>query len=114
MSLVSQSVATFWPATRISLVLISITVSLILSADLLGIVPSQTRYELESRKQLSESMAILFSAMASENDLKKIRTVLSKVVTREDELLSAGFRMNSGNLLFEVGLHAKQWGDYKA
>ena len=113
MSLVSQSVATFWPATRISLVLISITVSLILSADLLGIVPSQTRYELDSRKQLSESMAILFSAMASENDLKKIRTVLSKVVTREDELLSAGFRMNSGNLLFEVGLHAKQWGDYK-
>ncbi len=113
MSLVSQSVATFWPAFRISLVLTLITVSLVLSADFFGIAPSRTQYELESRKQLSESMAILFSAMASENDLKKVRTVLSKVVTREDELLSAGFRMNSGNLLFEIGSHTKLWGDYK-
>lgn len=113
MSLVNKSTATLWPAARISLVLILITTSLILFADLLGVVPSQTKYELDNRKQLSESMAVMFSAMASENDIKKVRAVLSKIVLREDQLLSAGFRMNSGNLLFEVGAHTQQWGDYK-
>ena len=113
MSLVSKSTATLWPAIRISLVLILITSSLILIADLLGITPSQTKYELENRKLQSESMAILFSIMASENDIKKVRTVLSKIVIREDQLVSAGFRMVSGNLLFEVGPHIQQWGDYE-
>lgn len=113
MSLVKNSSATLWPAARISFVLILIITSLILFADLLGITPNQTKYELENRKQLSESMAVLFSAMASESDIKKVRMVLSKIVSREDQLLSAGFRMNSGNLLFEVGSHAEQWGDYK-
>jgi diguanylate cyclase (GGDEF)-like protein/PAS domain S-box-containing protein len=113
MSSVSKSAATLWPAIRISFVLILITASLILTADFLGITPSQTRYELENRKQLSESMAVLFSTMASESDLKKVRTVLSKIVMREQQLLSAGFRMKSGNLLFEVGPHVKQWSGYK-
>ena len=113
MSLISKSMATLWPAVRISFVLILITTSLLLFADLLGITPNQSKYELENRKKLSESMAILFSTLASETDMKEVRTVLSRIVMRDDNLLSAGFRINSGNLLFEVGSHIKHWGAYK-
>jgi diguanylate cyclase (GGDEF)-like protein len=87
--------------------------SLILFADLLEITPNHAKYELEKRKHLSESLAILFSTMAAESDVRKVRTVLSKVLLREDELLSAGFRMLSGRLLFEVGPHSLQWEDFK-
>jgi len=113
MSVISKSIGTLWPAIRISFVLVLITTSLILTADLMGITPNKSLYELESRKQLSESMAVLFSALATESDIKKLRTVLSKIVVREEEVLSAGFRMRTGKLLFEVGPHNQLWGEYK-
>ena len=113
MTPVRKSMATLWPSIRISFVLTLITTSLILIADLLGVIPNQTEYELKSRKQLSESLAVLFSTLASESDIKKTRTVLSKIVIRNDELLSAGFRMLSGNLLFEVGPHVDNWKAYE-
>ncbi len=112
MSKVGKSIATLWPSIRISLVLVLITSSLILMADLLGITPNHTLYELEKRQQKSESLAVLFSTMAAEGDIKKVRILLSKIVHREDELLSAAFRLNSGKLLFEVGDHSQHWGEY--
>ena len=113
MNNIGKSMATLWPSIRISLVLVLITVSLILSADFLGVTPNKTQYELDNRKQLSESLAIMFSAMVSDNDLNKVRTVLSTIVLRNDDLLSAGFRLKSNKLLFEIGPHVSQWADYK-
>ncbi|MFW5443330.1 MAG: diguanylate cyclase domain-containing protein [Methylococcaceae bacterium] len=113
MSIINKSLASLWPSIRISLALVLISMSLILIADFLQITPNHGNYELEKRKQLSESLAVLFSTLAADSDVKKVRTVLSKVVLREDELVSAGFRMESGRLLFESGPHAQQWGDYK-
>ena len=113
MNNIGKSMDTLWPSIRISLVLALITVSIILTADFLGITPNKTQYELDNRKQLSESLAIMFSAMASNNDFKKVRPVLSTIVLRNDDLLSAGFRLQSGKLLFELGPHILQWADYK-
>ena len=113
MRTIGKSLASLWPSVRISFVLVFITISLIFVADLLEIIPNHAKYQLEKRKQLSESLAILFSTMAAENDVRKVRRVLSKVILREDDLLSAGFRLQSGRLIFEVGPHKKQWGDFK-
>jgi diguanylate cyclase (GGDEF)-like protein len=113
MNNVRQSLSSLWPSIRISLVLVLISSSIILIADLLGVAPNQNKFELENRKHLSESFAILFSTLASDEDVKHIRTVLSKIVVRDDEILSAGFRLTDGRLLFEVGPHVKYWGDYK-
>lgn len=113
MNNISKSMATLWPSVRISFVLTLITISLFLTADFLGVTPSRTQYKLDNRKQLSESLAIMFSTLVSNNDIKKVRSVLSKIVFREDDLLSAGFRLQSGKLLFEMGPHVLQWGDYK-
>lgn len=113
MSNIRKSIATLWPSIRISFVLALITSSLILIADILEIIPNHTQYELEKRQQKSESLAVLFSTMASENDIKKIRILLSKIVSREDEILSSAFRLNSGKLLFEMGKHTQLWGEYK-
>jgi len=103
-----------WPSIRISFALVLITISMILIADLLGIFPNKTQYELENRKQFSESLAVVFSTMANESDFKKIRPILSKIVMSQDNILSAGFRHKSGRLLFSAGDHNENWGDYQA
>lgn len=114
MNNIRKSLANLWPSIRISLVLVLITNSIILFADLCGFIPNQAQYELENRKQYSESLAVLFSAMAADRDLKNIREVVTKIVAREDNILSAGFRAQSGRLLFETGSHTKYWGNYQA
>lgn len=113
MNNVRQSLATLWPSIRISLVLVLISSSLVLMADMLGVTPSHAQYELDKRQQESESLAVLFSTVAADDEIKKVRILLSKIVHREDDLLSAAFRLKSGKLLFEAGEHAEQWGDYK-
>ena len=82
-------------------------------ADFAVVVPNQTKYEMDNRKQFSESLAVLFSTMVSDQEIKKVRRVLSKIVVREDNILSAGFRMNNGSLLFEIGQHTQNWGGYQ-
>jgi diguanylate cyclase (GGDEF)-like protein/PAS domain S-box-containing protein len=106
--------ASFWPAIRISLGLVLIAVSVILIGDMFGLVPNDSKMKLESRKTLSESFAIQFSALAVDRDIKTIRTVLSAIVKRNDDLLSAGFRSSSGSLVFEIGDHNKHWGEYNS
>ena len=103
----------FGPASRISFGLVLITISVVILADLFGLVPNESNMKLENRKILSESFAIQFSALAVEKDIKTIRKVLSAIVKRDDELLSAGFRDSTGVLIFQVGDHHKYWGNYQ-
>jgi len=110
---ISKSLAMFWPSIRISFALVLITISMILIADLLGIFPNPNQYDLENRKQFSESLAVVFSTMANEQELKNIRPVLSRIVLKRDDILSAGFRYESGQLLFSVGNHEQYWNNYK-
>ncbi len=114
MSLIAKSLATFWPSIRISFALVLITISMILIADLFGIFPNPDKYELDNRKQFSESLAIVFSTMSNENKIKSIRPVLSNIVLRRDDILSAGFRTQSGKLLFSIGNHNKNWNNYNS
>jgi diguanylate cyclase (GGDEF)-like protein len=84
----------------------------LLSAELLGFTPDESKFQLTARKQVSEALAIQFSVLAPDKDSKKIQTVLGYVVKRNPEMLSAGIRMQQGQLIFQVGNHAKQWSDY--
>jgi len=109
MNKITSSLAMIWPSARISFALVLITISMILIADLLGIFPNHAKYELENRKQFSESLAVVFSTMANEQALTKIRPVLAKIVDRQEDVLSAGFRYSTGKLLFSVGPHTENW-----
>lgn len=112
MSKLSKKFVNILPAMRISLALVLLTISLLLVGDLLGFTPSEREGELKARKTLSESLAIQFSILASDND-SKFYQLLESVVKRDDTILTAGIRNISGDLIFHVGNHAQQWGDYK-
>lgn len=109
----SKSIPALKPAVRISLGLIMLTLNILFIADLLGFVPNPAKSNLESRKTISESFAIQFSALANDGDLPAIRKTLTQIVKRNDDILSAGYRSTSGILLFQAGDHQKLWGNHQ-
>ena len=99
------------PPIRISLGLVMITISLLLGADMLiGVNPDQNRAVLDSRKQLTESMAVQAAILANANRFDIVQEVIAAVVERNDDLLSAGVRDLEEGFLAQAGDHERQWG----
>jgi len=60
------------PVIRISLGLVSLTVSLLLLGKLIGFAPDRTKSVIESRKILAKALAIQFSSAAHRADFPLI------------------------------------------
>ncbi len=99
----------FTPAVRISLGLVSLTVSLLLLGKFIGFAPDRTKAVLESRKNFSETLAIQFSAAAQRNDLSMIKATLQYFAKTDNDINSAAVRAVGGNLLAEAGNHLANW-----
>ncbi len=97
---------------RISFAMVLLTTCILLGADLLGFTPNEVKYILDSRKQVSEALAIQFTLLASDRDTKKIQKLIRYIVKRNPEILSAGIRSTSGNLTFHSGNHKILWNGY--
>ncbi|WP_051305425.1 EAL domain-containing protein [Desulfogranum mediterraneum] len=97
------------PAIRISLGLVSLTVSLLLLGQLLGLAPDRTEAVFESRKNLSEALAIQFSASAENDILPVVKETLQSLVARDNDIRSAALRDDQGGLLAEAGNHLAYW-----
>ena len=105
---------TLIPSIKVCFGLTSILISVFLITDLVGWAPNDQKYELDSRKKISESFAVLFSELAAQNDVKLIRKILSVAVERDDRMKSAGFRYTDGRLLFQIRNHENGWGSYQS
>ncbi|TKB07245.1 diguanylate cyclase domain-containing protein [Desulforhopalus sp. IMCC35007] len=99
----------FTPAIRISLGLVSLTISLLLLGKVIGFAPDRTAAVLESRKNLSEALAIQFSAAAQRGDVLLIKETLESMVERDNDIRSAAMRNSQGGLLAEAGNHLANW-----
>lgn len=97
------------PAVRISLGLVSLTVSLLLLGQLLGLAPDQTKSVFESRKVLSEALAIQLSVAAQRDDFFLIKETLQSMVARDNDIKSAAIRSAKGELLAVAGDHLAHW-----
>ena len=107
-----KSLGLLFPAMRLSLALVLLTLCLVLGADMFGFTPDEDRPRLEARKQISESLAVQFSTLDTRRDLRKVEGLLRIIVERNDELLSAGIRRVGGQLVFESPGHSVQWQGY--
>ncbi|MBS3735377.1 MAG: diguanylate cyclase [Phycisphaerae bacterium] len=96
-------------ATRISLALMCLTLSVLLSAHALGLVPDPDKASLEGRTKLAEAVAVQCSIAAQENDLASVQTALRAVVTRCGSVRSAAVRSEKGTLLAVAGDHTSHW-----
>jgi len=112
MSSVNKSLGLLLPAMRISFALTLLSACILLGAEMLGFTPNEDQYLLDTRKKISESLAIQFSVLDPIADIKKTKTLLQYIVKRNPGILSAGIRPKSGQLSFQSKQHAELWRDY--
>lgn len=94
---------------RVSLGLICLVISVWLVSYLLGMFPDRLAERTEGRVKLSENIALNCSLFATRNDLPMIEESLRKLLERNSDVLSAGIRRPSGELLMFAGPHDTQW-----
>ncbi len=104
------------PAIRVSVGLVSLTVCVLLGAQILGILPDPDRAHLAGRVALCEAVGLECARAAGgdegdDAELGLLGDRLAEVVARNKELLSAGLRDANGMLLVEAGAHAGNWPD---
>ena len=97
------------PALRISLGLLSITVSLVFCAYYLGLIPSEHKSALEARARICENLAVQLASLASRNDDVGIKDTVDTVLKRNKEILSIAIRGANGKLLVDSGDHDTIW-----
>ena len=97
------------PTLQISLGLLSLTLSLILIAYALGLIPNEDKLALEVRARISENLAIQLASLAGRNDAIAIKDTIASVVSRNNDVLSIAIRGADGRLLVASENHASQW-----
>src|SRR5687767_11445531 len=97
-------------ATRIAIGITCLTISLMLAAQGLGVIPSPTDATLKGRKELCESLAIHCSVAAQRNEIGELATTSQAVAERNPDILSLALRRAAdGKILLSSGDHDTQW-----
>lgn len=99
----------FTPLVRISLGLVLVTTSIMISFDLIGLVPSPADKELQTRVQLCETLAVHAATAVKRSDLASVRNMVQATVKRNEDVLSVGLRLESGRLFMSAGEHDRLW-----
>ena len=99
----------FTPTFRISIGLAALTVSLALCGYIFGLMPDESKAELNARARIAEALAVQFSAAAGRNDVIAIQETMSSVEKRNSAVLSIALRQENGEILIASGDHALHW-----
>jgi diguanylate cyclase (GGDEF)-like protein/PAS domain S-box-containing protein len=102
-------VGRFKSIIRLTLGLVGLTASLLLAAQLFGLIPDETQTVLDGRRKFAEALAVQVSTQADEITLPSLQALLEAVVERNDDILSAGFRDGADNLVVAAGDHVREW-----
>jgi len=101
----------FSAAIRIAFGLACLSVSVVLAAKTLGLVPDRRTIVTRERSKLCELIAINLSEHAAVGRIRRIDSNLQRVVARHPDILSAALRRYDGQLVSVVGDHAAHWNE---
>ena len=93
----------------ISIAVVLFIPMLIVTGNLLGIIPDETGQVLLARKTTCESLAAKVTSLALRQDLAAMRRTLRDVVESDPDILSAAVRDSDGQLLAVQGDHERNW-----
>ena len=91
------------PAVRISFGLVMFTLSVILIADLFGIIPKKELITLDARKKICEVLAVQLSVAVSKNEFGIVKTSLELFVDRNEDVVAASMSQTDGTVIVEFG-----------
>ncbi len=91
------------PAVRISLGLIMFTMSVILFADLAGVIPKRNIMTMNARQKITENLAVQMSIAATYSDFRIIKSSLEVFVKRNEDVVAASMSKVDGEIIVEYG-----------
>ncbi len=100
-----------WISTRMHLALglAALTVSVLLGATYLGLIPDVEALQRQQRAALAETLAVTTSALLDESQPEALQETLEFLRQRNPGLLSLGLRSQQGALLIDLQQHAAHW-----
>jgi diguanylate cyclase (GGDEF)-like protein/PAS domain S-box-containing protein len=97
------------PTLRLTLGLVSLTVSIACAGQMLGILPDRSGALLDGRRALCEALAVHCSLAVQRHDPGMVEAAVRALVERNPDVRSAALRLADGKTLFEAGEHAAHW-----
>jgi diguanylate cyclase (GGDEF)-like protein/PAS domain S-box-containing protein len=97
------------PILRLSLGLTVLTCTILLTADVLHLLPPLEDAALRERIADAERLSIQAAQVASRDDLGVLRSLLHSAVSADEELMSVAVRTANGMLLVQAGDHRRLW-----
>ncbi len=98
-----MSMPTVSPAIRVSFGLVMFTLSVLLIADLFGIIPKKEAMLLDARKKVCESLAVQLSIAAGKSDNDLLDQTLESFVSRNTDVIAASMSQINGAVVSEFG-----------
>jgi len=95
------------PVVRITLALVMLTTTLVLSADMLNLIPDPSRIIFEARKKVCESLAIYGTLSVQNENIDSLQTTMQVFVHRNSDVLFAILRQTDGTVLAKAGYLTK-------
>ena len=97
------------PITRISIGLVLLTLSILLTANWLGLTPDKQEAFLDARKKVAETVAVQVSKLAERNDRNLIEVILKSLYERNNDIKAMSLRLESGDIIAESGDSEGLW-----
>lgn len=91
------------PSVRVSFGLVMFTLSVILIADLFGLIPKKDAMTLDFRKKISEALAVQASVAASRSEFDLVKITLEAFVERNEDVVAASMRKVDGTSIAKYG-----------
>ena len=100
-----------WMSTRahLALGLAALTVTVVLAASYIGLVPDGEQLTRQHRGALAETLAVTVSAQLDDTQPDGLAATLAFLRERNPGLLSIGVRAEDGTLLIDLNGHGGQW-----
>lgn len=98
------------PLVWVSFGLVSLTISVMMAGDwLVDLAPNHDRQVFEYRRDLAESLAVQYSALAEREQIETMKFAMETLVKRIPDILSLALLQKSGTVVAQVGEHARVW-----
>jgi diguanylate cyclase (GGDEF)-like protein/PAS domain S-box-containing protein len=95
--------------TRLSSGVAALTLSVLLAAQALDLIPNGTAAMLQGRKELCEAVALRCSSAIQEGDVPAVRRVIAEIMVHNRDVASAAIRRSDGSIVTQFGNHAMTW-----
>ena len=98
------------PLVWISFGLVSLTISVMLAGySFVDLVPDRDRLLFEYRRDLAETLAVQYSALAERDQIDIIQFSMKTIATRNHTIASLALNKKAGVVVAQVGDHAQVW-----